>query len=222
MVGQLAHYGHALEVKHVPIPAQVREAIIELLHEQHRIDDVPGIIRQCESSFSLFILKEVAATNSTMRGYYVEARDVRQIAASNGMSRFDRKVADHASVDALMQEMGKLGEKSPILYYRPATADQKLIVVMQTASMQKVMTDHGRHLLACDTTHDTSRYPGISSYMANPPSNCYPPLLDPKKFATPSFPKTRIFFFWGGGLAMYVYHSIYLITCTFQASCSAH
>lgn len=97
-----------------------------------------------------------------MRGYYVEARDVRQIAESMGMARFDRRTPDHKSVDALIQEMAKLGDKSPILFYRAATVEHKLIVVMQTESMRHAMLKHGQYLLACDTTHDTSRYPGKS------------------------------------------------------------
>lgn len=93
------------------------------------------------------------------RGYYVESKDVRQIAASIGMTPFDRRVPDHASVDALMQHLQAM-EDSPLLFYRPETADQKLIIVLQTPSMRKAMLDYGRFVLCVDTTHGTTRYHG--------------------------------------------------------------
>ncbi len=55
----------------------------------------------------------------------------------------------------------KLGRDSPVLLYRPATATQKLCIVLQTASMRETMLQFGGDLLSCDTTHDVSRYPGI-------------------------------------------------------------
>jgi hypothetical protein len=82
------------------------------------------------------------------------------VAEALGMTRFDRKVPDHISVDAMMMEMIKMGDKSPVLFYRPATASQKLIVVLQTDSMRRAMLEHGPFLLVVDTTHDASRYPG--------------------------------------------------------------
>lgn len=95
-----------------------------------------------------------------MRGHFVETKDVRRIAQSNGLGAFDCRIADHQSVDAKMQLL-MASEDSPVLFYRPATADQRLIVVLQTASMKKAMLEHGPYLLATDTTHDTSRYPGM-------------------------------------------------------------
>ncbi len=51
MTGQLSHYGHAMDLKHVPIPETVKKTIIELINEKHRVEDIPGIIRQCPLLF---------------------------------------------------------------------------------------------------------------------------------------------------------------------------
>lgn len=52
-------------------------------------------------------------------------------------------------------------DDSPILLYRPATAEEKLIIVIQTLSMRRQMLRYGPDLIAVDTTHDLTRYPGI-------------------------------------------------------------
>jgi hypothetical protein len=46
MKGQLTHFGHELEAKFVPIPDKIKEKVQELLRELHRIEEIPGIIRQ--------------------------------------------------------------------------------------------------------------------------------------------------------------------------------
>lgn len=48
MRGQLAHYGHEIDPKYVPIPAMDRDLIKRLLLLGHRPDDIPGIVRQCK------------------------------------------------------------------------------------------------------------------------------------------------------------------------------
>jgi hypothetical protein len=87
--------------------------------------------------------------------------DVRRVADSIGLGNFNRRLKDHESVDAMMRDLAKLGPASPVLHYQPATAEKTLCVVLQTASLRKAMIDFGGDLLSCDTTHDTTRYPGV-------------------------------------------------------------
>jgi hypothetical protein len=35
-------------MKYVPIPDAVKDMVEELLRESHRVEDIPGIIRQCK------------------------------------------------------------------------------------------------------------------------------------------------------------------------------
>ncbi len=104
--------------------------------------------------------------DSSICGYFIEAANVRRVKDSiPELSAFDRRVPDHESVNELMKRLKDMPE-SPVLLYRPATTRQKLLIVLQTASMREAMEHHGKHVLACDTTHDTSRYPSVCSYFA--------------------------------------------------------
>jgi hypothetical protein len=158
---QLSHYGHKRDVLYTPLGEAVREDIAKLLRELHRVEDIPDILRQ--SLRISFLMTCFAATqrDPASRGYHVKVEDVRRVADSLGLGRFNRRNKDHESVDSLMSELLKTGSDSPVLLYRPATAENKICIVLQTASMRQAMIKFGRDVLCCDTTHDTTRYPGI-------------------------------------------------------------
>lgn len=100
-----------------------------------------------------------AATKKDVRAHFVKTEDVRRVAQQHGLGAFEHRLPDHEAVDAMVRRLQQLPD-SPVLFYRPATVDQKLCLVLQTRSMRAAMLVHGPYLLACDTTHDTTRYPG--------------------------------------------------------------
>ncbi len=68
--------------------------------------------------------------DKSLPGYYVEVDYVRRVAQSLKIALFDRRIPDYASVDAMIKNFARSSD-SPIVAYRPATATQKLCLVIQ-------------------------------------------------------------------------------------------